>query len=249
VTWPGRGVAERLVIAVTQGGVPLRGIVHAAGVFADALASDLTAADLARVWAPKARGALRLHEATAGADLDWLVLFSSAAALLGSPGQAGYATANAWLDAFAAWRRARGLPATAIGWGTWSGAGQAAGVAIAGISPVTPEEGIEALEALLAEDRPVTGVVRIDPAAAAAAYPEIAALPFFGPLLGATGTGSGATGPGAEALRGPDAIRAAAPRQRAELAGRQVRQRVADVLGIPADGLPAGGNPARGNPA
>ncbi len=230
------GVAERLVGAVTRDGVALRGVVHAAGVFADALAADLTAADLARVWAPKALGALRLQEATAGTDLDWLVLFSSAAALLGSPGQAGYATANAWLDGFAAWRRARGLPATAIGWGTWSGAGQAAGVAIRGISPVTPEEGIEALEALLAEDRAVAGLVRIDRAAAAAAYPEIAALPFFGPLLGAARP---EPAPGTDAWPGPDAIRAAEPRQRAELAGRQVRQRVADVLGVPAGGLAA----------
>jgi phthiocerol/phenolphthiocerol synthesis type-I polyketide synthase D len=137
------------------------------------------------VWLPKAHGAWRLHEAAEGIGLDWFVLFSSAAALLGSPGQLAYATANAWLDAFALWRRARGMPATAIGWGAWSGAGRAGGLAIRGTDPITPGEGVEALEAFLAEDRAVAGIVRIDAAAAAAAYPEIAGLPYFGPLLGA----------------------------------------------------------------
>jgi 3-oxoacyl-(acyl-carrier-protein) synthase len=179
------GVAEQLVAAAVDGGIPLRGIVHAAGVFADALAGDVTAGDLFRVWLPKAHGAWRLHEAAEGIGLDWFVLFSSAAALLGSPGQLAYATANAWLDAFALWRRARGLPATAIGWGAWSGAGRAGGLAIRGMDPITRGEGVEALEAFLAEDRAVAGIVRIDAAAAAAAYPEIAGLPYFGPLLGA----------------------------------------------------------------
>ncbi len=126
------GVASRLVAAARAGGTPLCGIVHAAGVFADALLGDVTPGDLSRVWAPKVAGAWRLHEATEQADLDWFVLFSSAAALLGSPGQAAYASANAGLDAFAAWRRARGLPATAINWGVWSEAGRAGGVAIRG---------------------------------------------------------------------------------------------------------------------
>src|SRR5262249_14109532 len=63
-------------------------VVHAAGLFADALVDGITPADLSRVWAPKVAGAWRLHEATEHADLDWFVLFSSAAALLGSPGQA-----------------------------------------------------------------------------------------------------------------------------------------------------------------
>ena len=145
------GVAERLVAAACDGGVPLRGVVHAAGVFRDALAGDVTEAGLRAVWAPKVAGAWRLHEATAGADLDWFVLFSSAAALLGSPGQAAYAAANAWLDAFAGWRRAAGLPATAVNWGIWADIGAAAGIALGGIGPIGPDEGIAALETLLAE--------------------------------------------------------------------------------------------------
>jgi len=233
------GVAERLAAAVRAGGTPLCGIVHAAGVFADAMVGDVTPEDLGRVWAPKAVGAWRLHEATAGAagaDLDWFVLFSSAAALLGSPGQAAYATANAWLDAFAGWRRARGLPAVAAGWGVWADAAAAAGVTLTGIGPIGPGEGVAALETLLREDRGAVGVVRIDPAAAAAAYPEIAATAYFARLTG------GGTGPavGDTAWAGPEAVRAAAPRQRRALAGHRVRQQVAAVLGSPAGGLSGG---------
>ncbi|HEV2243910.1 MAG TPA: SDR family NAD(P)-dependent oxidoreductase [Streptosporangiaceae bacterium] len=233
VTQP--GVAARLVAAARTGGTPLCGIVHAAGMFADALVDGITPADLSRVWAPKVEGAWRLHEAAEHADLDWFVLFSSAAALLGSPGQAAYASANAGLDALAAWRRARGLPATAINWGVWSGAGRAGDVAISGIDPISPEEGVEALEALLAEDRTAAGVIRIDPSAAAAAYPEIAAIPFFGSLLDAD-PGEGAT---AADWPGAAAIRAAGPERRRALIDQRARSAVTAVLGLPADQLPA----------
>jgi phthiocerol/phenolphthiocerol synthesis type-I polyketide synthase D len=236
------GVAERLVAAAREDGTPLRGIVHAAGVFADALVGDVTPGDLSRVWAPKVAGARRLHEAlenhgalesAGGAELDWFVLFSSAAALLGSPGQAAYATANAWLDAFAAWRRAQGGPALAINWGVWSEAGRAGDIALPGIDPISPDEGVEALESLLAERRTAAGIIRIDPAAAAAAYPEITDLAFFDSLLSDGGTAAaGGEWPGAEA------VRAAEPERRRMLIGQRARSQVAAVLGLPGDQVP-----------
>ncbi|MGE5286674.1 MAG: SDR family NAD(P)-dependent oxidoreductase [Micromonosporaceae bacterium] len=228
-------MARRLVAEARGDGGRLSGVVHAAGVFADALVGDVTAEDLARVWAPKAAGAWSLHEATEDENLDWFVLFSSAAALLGSPGQAAYATANAWLDGFARWRRARGLPALAIGWGVWSQAGRAGDVVIRGIDLLSPYEGIEALEALLGEGRTMTGVVRIDPGTAAAAYPEIARIPYFASLLGPSAAGQ------AEALwLGLDALCAAAPPRRRALIGERVRSHVAAVLGLPVDAVSAG---------
>jgi phthiocerol/phenolphthiocerol synthesis type-I polyketide synthase D len=89
------------------------------------------------------------------------------------------------------------------------------------------------MEALLAEDRTVAGVVRIDAAAAAAAYPEIASLPFFGPLLGAV-----RQHPGRDGGPGLEAIRAADPGRRGALIDQQVRSRVAGILGLPADRVP-----------
>jgi acyl transferase domain-containing protein/thioesterase domain-containing protein/NAD(P)-dependent dehydrogenase (short-subunit alcohol dehydrogenase family)/acyl carrier protein len=181
--------ASAMVAAATAEGVALRGVVHAAGVFGDALVPDVTREALSRVWRPKVRGARALHEAIeqAGVKPDWMVLFSSAAALLGSPGQVVYATANAWLDGFAAWRSAWSQPTYSIGWGVWGQTGQAAEIAIPGIEPLQPDEAIEDLAALLAGQRPATAVIRIDPARVTAAFPEISAIPFFR-MLPASGT-------------------------------------------------------------
>jgi polyketide synthase 5 len=102
-----------------------------------------------------------LHTATADQPLDWFCSFSSAAALVGSPGRGAYAAANSWLDAFTLWRRARGLPATMIAWGAWAQIG--AGTALAGGSgiAIAPDEGAYAFEALLRHDRPYTGYAPI----------------------------------------------------------------------------------------
>ncbi|WP_214326407.1 type I polyketide synthase [Nonomuraea sediminis] len=168
------GTAERLVAAATKGGMRLRGIVHAAGVLDDRLIADLDHAGLANVWRAKVEGALRLHEATKGLDLDWWAGFSSAAGLLGSPGQAAYATANAWLDALIELRRAEGLPGIGIAWGTWTGA-----AAMPAVEALTEEEGVEALEALIQRDLSA-GVVRLDREAAVAMFPGIGRLAYFG---------------------------------------------------------------------
>src|SRR4029077_11157061 len=114
------GVADQLVSVAEETGLPMRGVIHAAAVIDDGLVATLSRESLDRVWAPKAGGALRLHDATAGRQLDWWIGFSSVASLLGSPGQAAYACANAWLDALVEWRRSSGLPAITINWGQWS---------------------------------------------------------------------------------------------------------------------------------
>jgi len=110
-----------------------------------------------RDWAPKVHGAWSLHEATKAADLDWFCLFSSAAALLGSPGQGAYAAANSWLDAFAHWRRAQGLPATAVAWGAWGEIGRGAKFAEGSGAAIAPDEGAYAFEELLRHNREYTG--------------------------------------------------------------------------------------------
>ncbi len=106
------GTAARLVTVATATGLPLRGVLHAAAVFENAMLANMTDELIDRNWAPKVYGAWNLHQATATLPLDWFCLFSSAVGLVGSPGQGAYAAANSWLDAFARWRRTQGLPAT-----------------------------------------------------------------------------------------------------------------------------------------
>jgi phthiocerol/phenolphthiocerol synthesis type-I polyketide synthase D len=173
------GVADRLVAAAEETGQPLRGVVHAAGVSGDGLVAALTREGMERVWAPKAAGALRLHAATATRQLDWWVGFSSMATLLGLPGQLAYATANAWLDALMAWRRASGLPATAINWGQWSDVGMSRALTYSVLDPITPDEGIEALESLVGGNLTRVGVGRLRLDRAVAATPEFRELGYF----------------------------------------------------------------------
>ncbi|ORV41575.1 polyketide synthase [Mycobacterium conspicuum] len=144
--------ADRLVAAATATGLPLRGVLHAAGIIETAGLANITDELLTREWTPKVYGAWHLHRASSGQPLDWFCSFSSSAALLGSPGLGSYAAANSWLDAFTHWRRAQGLTATSIAW--------QADVDSNG-TVITVEEGAHALEALLRHDRAYTGYTTI----------------------------------------------------------------------------------------
>jgi amino acid adenylation domain-containing protein len=115
--------ARAVIAAAKATGKPLRGVVHAAGTIDDALIAKLTLDQVRRVFSGKVAGAWRLHELTKSLPLDFFVLYSSIAATLGSPGQAHYAAANRLLDAIAAYRRSRGLPATSIAFGPVSDRG------------------------------------------------------------------------------------------------------------------------------
>ncbi len=156
---------------------PLSGVVHTAGVLDDGLLGDLTERRLATVLRPKADAAWRLHEATAHLDLSMFVLYSSFAGMIGSPGQANYAAANAFLDALAQHRRHRGLPATSIAWGPWRGtSGMTSTLTEAdiarlrreGLVPLDDEHGMPLFDAAVATAAPTGAAVRLDLAALSA---------------------------------------------------------------------------------
>ncbi|MDQ0933252.1 SDR family NAD(P)-dependent oxidoreductase [Streptomyces turgidiscabies] len=181
------GVATRLVEAALSKGHSLCGVAHAAAVLHDRVITDLHSSDIEAVFRPKVTGALQLEAATAGHDLDWWLAYSSAAALFGSPGQAAYAAANAWLDAHAHRRRAGGLPATAIAWGPWADVGAAPENPAVALESITSAEGLDALQALVTRGRTYTGVVHLDARRALEAFPGLDAVAFFAGVLRGSG--------------------------------------------------------------
>ncbi|WP_437692720.1 type I polyketide synthase [Sorangium sp. So ce176] len=171
----------RVLDEVRAAGVPLRGIVHAAGALDDGVLLLQDWERFRKVVEPKARGAWLLHELSHGSALDFFILFSSATAILGSPGQANYAAANAFLDALAHHRRARGLPALSVNWGPWGEAGMAARAEVerrgrlerSGVEALSPERALLALEQTVGGGHPQIGIFDID-------------WPLFGARLPAT---------------------------------------------------------------
>ena len=149
---------------------PLGGVIHSVGVLADAALTNQTWESFEQVLWPKILGAWHLHRATLDRDLDLFILFSSRVGVMGNPGQANHAAANAFLDQLAGHRRALGLPGQSIAWGAWSEIGEAAEQrerieqrrAALGGRWFTPQQGIKALEQLVRQDTTTSVVMSMD---------------------------------------------------------------------------------------
>jgi acyl transferase domain-containing protein/acyl carrier protein len=152
------------VLALIDERHPLRGIVHSAGVLEDGALQQQDWDRFVRPLGPKVEGAWALHALTQHLPLDFFVLYSSVAALLGSSGQGNHAAANAFMDALALQRRAQGLPALSIAWGAWSEVGAAAEreldqrVGARGIGTIAPRDGLDLLQTLMRGEAPNVGV-------------------------------------------------------------------------------------------
>lgn len=163
-----RESVQALIGTVMQNSLPLAGVVHAAGVLADAFLVNQDMKAFRKVMEPKLAGAWYLHEATQHLSLDMFVLFSSLSSLLGAPGQANYAAANAFLDGLAAYRRARGLPAIAINWGPWAEVGMAANSQVeanakaSGVHLIAPGDGLAWFGQVLQANPVQRGLMVID---------------------------------------------------------------------------------------
>ncbi|MFD3686473.1 thioester reductase domain-containing protein [Nocardiopsis sp. NPDC058631] len=158
-------------LAQISGDHPLTGVVHTAGVLDDGVLTGLTPEQVDRVLRPKVDAAWNLHELTLGADLTAFVLFSSIAGVIGGPGQANYAAANAFLDSLARHRADRGLAATSLAWGLWKQETGMTGhlgeidlnrIARAGFRPVRSEDGTAMLDAALALGEPALVAAPMD---------------------------------------------------------------------------------------
>lgn len=139
---------------------PLRGIVHSVGVLEDGVVEQQTWERYRTVLTPKVMGAIHLDRLSRGHELDFFILYSSASGVMGNPGQANHAAANAFLDAFAVHRRWQALPGLAIGWGAWSQIGAAATQdmarrmmeAHAAVAMIPPEHGLAVMRRQFAAD-------------------------------------------------------------------------------------------------
>lgn len=135
---------------------PLAGVAHLAGVLDDALLPQQSLARFRSSMRPKALGAWHLHRLTSEDDLDFFVMYSSGASVLGAAGQANYATANALLDGLVAYRKAQGLPATSINFGPWAHGGMASSDAARtnlgarGLIPLAPDAALNAVSEIVA---------------------------------------------------------------------------------------------------
>jgi acyl carrier protein len=219
---------------------PVRGVVHCAVAVEPALLSAATPGSLAAAFSAKCAGAFVLDRVLAGAPLDFFVSFSSIAALLPQAGQASYAAANTFLDAFASWQRGGGRPGLSIGWGVWRGVGVAAGrlregtrqVDAAGLHAFEPDQGIEALATALSLDRPYVAVLPADWNAYGAAR-GAAVPPLVQPLV----TASAVTGTTAAPAAFRERLDAASEADRPTLLERHLQELAARVLRMAVDRL------------
>ncbi|MFI0822820.1 beta-ketoacyl reductase, partial [Streptomyces sp. NPDC021098] len=159
------------VLASIPADAPLTGVVHTAGVLDDGVIASLSPERLGAVFRPKVDAALMLHELTRDLDLDAFVVFSSASGVLGGPGQGNYSAANAFLDAFAQWRRAQGLPAVSLAWGLWGETSGMTGtldqadqarMVRSGIKPLSNDEGMALFDIGLGAEESALVPVKFD---------------------------------------------------------------------------------------
>ncbi|MFI1797412.1 SDR family NAD(P)-dependent oxidoreductase [Streptomyces sp. NPDC020379] len=229
---------SRLAAVVQTYAPGLSTVVHAAGVLDDGVLEALTPGRLAAVLRPKADAAWNLHELTQHLPLSHFVLFSSAAGLLGTAGQANYAAANTFLDALAQYRAGLGLPALSLAWGPWAGGeGMAARTAAPGraldgvLRAVSPAQGLAMFDAALGSGEPVLAPLLLDRSRRAATAGQ-QLPPLLRGLLRTARPAAGAgddSGPEAGAWRARLGALPASDRAPALL--ELVREEVATVLG------------------
>lgn len=228
------------VVATFNPKRPLRGVVHTAGVLDDGVLTAMTPARMDTVFSPKVDGAWHLHKLTQDLELDFFVMFSSISGVTGTPGQGNYAAANAFLDALAYHRRARGLPATSVAWGAWDGQGMATKLSEAdrtrfsrqGMDALAPAEGLELFEAAVMGGGALSVAAALDLSRLQRAMEEHGAAPaLFRALFSKAGGGSakGASGGGGGSnLR--KALGEATPDQYDAVVLEMVRAEVAKAL-------------------
>ncbi len=236
---------EALIGEVRSSDAPLRGVVHAAGVLDDGAVLGQAWPRFARVLAPKVDGARLLERFTSGDALDWFLVFSSAASLVGSPGQANHAAANATLDTLAHERRRLGRSGQSINWGPWSAVGAAAGRTVqarldsVGLRPLAPAEGLALLDELIAGGDIQAGAMAADWGQWARQRGSAEVGTFLADVLAGAPATKATPGPQAGTGAGADApslrarLEASPPGRRRAIVTACIRDAARRILGLP----------------
>ena len=219
----------------------LRGIVHAAGVLDDAMLMQQSPDRFQKVAGPKINGAWHLHTQTKDQTMDFFILFSSVASLLGSPGQSNYAAANAFMDGLSHHRKQQGLVATSINWGPWADVGMAASDVVLqrlmkdGWQPMNASQGCDFIGHLLtARDLPQAAVLPIDWNQFAESIPGASEWSTLNNLVSKERS-TALLGNASELAA--QRVKEALPNQRTDLISSYLLERIAQTLRVPAADL------------
>jgi acyl transferase domain-containing protein len=224
--------------------VPLCGVFHAAGITQNELLANQSSEQMLDVLSGKMVGGWLLHRLLADIPLELFVLFSSSSALLSSPMLGSYSAANAFLDALAHHRRATGKVALSVNWGPWAEAGMAARLlteeesrrdwlsgAINGVSMLSTQQALRALERLLEDGAVQTSVMSIDWAAWQRwSHGSLAVAPYLSLLISGSDSGLARTRSDGESR---ERILAAQPETRSEMVRSYLAKRMARILKVP----------------
>ncbi|ELS04099.1 polyketide synthase family protein [Xenococcus sp. PCC 7305] len=217
---------------INQVQLPLRGVIHAAGILDDGLLKSLSWERFQAVLEPKITGAWNLHLATVRLDLDWFVSFSSVVSVFGAVGQGNYAAANAFMDNLMSYRRNLGLPGLTINWSIWDDVGMASRLtpqqqqrlSQQGLTAIAPEQGLKVLKRLLQQPVTQSIVFPVDWSAFLAQQPD---NPFFERFKTPTTTQE------PQATTFLQQLETTPESDRQQILQEHIREQIAKVLGFP----------------
>ncbi len=234
----------RAIQSVQSEATPLRGVMHAAGALDDGTLMMQNWSRFETVMKAKVAGTWHLHQLTH--DLDFMVLFSTGASLLGSAGQGNHAAANAFMDGLAYYRQVRGLPTVSLNWGAWSGVGAAVDRNLdTRLDTISPTDGLLALERAMRQGieggHPQIALLPINWQRVAVESLDYMSKPLLSMILRDLPAEIVSTAPKAQETQKEaahsfmDELAATIPNKRIQLIRTKVRSHAAHVLGIDPD--------------
>ncbi len=237
---------QKILVDIGQKLPPLKGIIHLAGILDDGTLLRQDWQRFAKVMAPKVAGAWNLHSQTQNLPLDFFILYSSIASLLGSPGQGNYSAANTFLDTLAHYRQSQGLPAMSINWSPWAEAGMAANLGGSGeerwtdvgINVVSMQQGLQVFEQLLNQTTAQIGVLPINWSKFLEQFPTNAKPQFLSQIISGNASIPTEDKSIVEKHQILEQLQAAPPKRRYTILVEYIQKEVATVLKFGSSRLP-----------